>query len=258
MTAAGFAPEWLALRERADAEARAADLLGPLRESLPDSRLVIHDLGCGTGSMGRWLAGRLDRPQHWVLHDRDPRLLALAEAALATEDVTVETRRAEIAGLRATDLAGTSLVTASALLDVLTGAEVRSLAAACVEARCPALLTLTVVGRAELEPPEPLDVRFQAAFNQHQRRHLLGPDAVPTAVAAFEDLGARVLTRPSPWLLGPGPLAEEWLRGWVGAACEQEPELAAAAPGYLRRRSGDLLRILVHHADLLAIPGERA
>jgi hypothetical protein len=257
MTAAGFAPEWLALRERADAQARAADLLGPLRESLPDSSPVIHDLGCGTGSMGRWLAGRLDRPQHWVLHDRDPRLLALAEAALATEDVTVETRRAEIAGLRATDPAGTSLVTASALLDVLTGAEVRSLAAACVEARCPALLTLTVVGRVELEPPEPLDERFQAAFNQHQRRHLLGPDAVPAAVAAFEGLGARVLTSPSPWRLGPGPLAEEWLRGWVGAACEQEPELAAAAPGYLRRRSGDL-RVLVHHADLLAIPGERA
>ncbi|MEV4644444.1 methyltransferase domain-containing protein [Saccharopolyspora sp. NPDC049357] len=257
MTAAGFAPEWLALRERADAEARAAELLGPLRESLPASRLVIRDLGCGTGSMGRWLAGRLHRPQHWVLHDRDPRLLALAEAALATEDVTVETRRAELAGLRATDLAGTSLVTASALLDVLTEGEVRSLAAACVEARCPALLTLTVVGRVDFEPPEPLDARFEAAFNQHQRRHLLGPDAVPAAVAAFEDLGARVLTRPSPWRLGPGPLAEEWLRGWVGAACEQEPELAAAAPDYLRRRSGDL-RVLVHHADLLAIPGERA
>ena len=257
MTAAGFAPEWLTLRERADAEARAADLLVPLRESLPKSRLVIRDLGCGTGSMGRWLAARLGGPQHWVLHDRDPRLLELAGAAVTGDDVTVELRHGELAALRGPDLLGTSLVTASALLDVLTAAEVRALAAACVEARCPALLTLTVVGRVELDPVEPLDARFEAAFNRHQRRHLLGPDAVPVAVDAFEALGARVLTRPSPWRLGPGPLAEEWLRGWVGAACEQDPELVPEAPGYLRRRAGDL-RVVVHHADLLAMPGESA
>lgn len=253
MTAAGFAPEWLALREHADAESRAADLLGPLRAALPDSRLVIRDLGCGTGSMGRWLAGRLGRPQHWILHDRDPRLLALAEAALTGENVTAESREGEIAELRGGDLAGTSLVTASALLDVLTADEVRALATACVEAGCPALLTLTVVGRVELDPQGQLDARFETAFNQHQRRRLLGPDAVPFTVAAFESRGARVLTRPSPWRLGPGPLMEEWLRGWVGAACEQEPDLAASAPDYLRR-AGDL-RVVVHHADILAMPG---
>jgi hypothetical protein len=28
-------------------------------------RWVIHDLGCGTGAMGRWLAPVLPGPQHW-------------------------------------------------------------------------------------------------------------------------------------------------------------------------------------------------
>lgn len=254
---AGFAPEWLALREHADAEARAADLLGPLRAALARRspfrpRLVIRDLGCGTGSMRRWLADQLDQPQHWIFHDRDPRLLALAAA---TARGSVETREGEIADLRGDDLAGTSLVTGSALLDVLTAGEADALATACVEAGCPALLTLTVTGHVELDPPGPLDDRFQAAFNQHQRRHLLGPDAVGHTVAAFRDRGARVITRPSPWRLGHGRLSQEWLRGWVGAACEQDPDLTASAPGYLRR--ADDLRVVVHHADLLALPGER-
>ena len=41
---------------------------------------VIHDLGCGTGAMGRWLAPLLPGPQHWVLHDRDADLLEVAAA----------------------------------------------------------------------------------------------------------------------------------------------------------------------------------
>lgn len=55
-----YAPEWLELREGADAVARAPELLDPLRIRLANlpgrSGVVIHDLGCGTGSMGRWLA----------------------------------------------------------------------------------------------------------------------------------------------------------------------------------------------------------
>lgn len=65
-----YAPAWLALREGADAAARASRLLGPLRQHLEAaagepggaepapgrSTWVIRDLGCGTGSMGRWLA----------------------------------------------------------------------------------------------------------------------------------------------------------------------------------------------------------
>ena len=77
--------EWLDLREPADAAARDPELVESLRRRLPSAGcLVIHDLGCGTGSMGRWLAPLLPGPQHWVLHDRDEDLLDAASGLLIT------------------------------------------------------------------------------------------------------------------------------------------------------------------------------
>ncbi|MEU2711981.1 class I SAM-dependent methyltransferase [Streptomyces sp. NPDC007205] len=266
-----YAPEWLRLREGADAAARAQELLDPLRIRLanPPSRtgaLTVHDLGCGTGSMGRWLAPRLDGSQHWVLHDHDPYLLHFAavgspRSAADGSGVTVETRRGDVARLTPDALAGASLVTASALLDVLTREEVVTLADACVGAGCPALLTLSVAGRVELTPADPLDAEITEAFNTHQRRAgLLGPDAVTAACEAFEERGASVQVRPSPWRLGPeqSALTAQWLRGWVGAAVEQRPELRDRAARYLRDRlaacAAGELRVVVQHSDLLAVP----
>ncbi|MCK1819603.1 hypothetical protein MTQ10_08270 [Streptomyces sp. XM83C] len=265
-----YAPEWLELRESADAAARAADLLDPLRIRLANlpgrpGGLVVHDLGCGTGSMGRWLAPRLDGAQHWVLHDRDPYLLHFAavaspRAAADGSRVTVETRRGDVARLTPDALTGAGLVTASALLDVLTREEIDTLAAACAGAGCPALLTLSVAGRVEFGTPDPLDADLTAAFNDHQRRGgLLGPDAVNAACDAFSAHGATVHVRPSPWRLGPdcAELTAQWLRGWVAAAVEQRPELAERARKYLSARLAELatgdLHVTVHHSDLLAL-----
>ncbi|MFG2353030.1 trans-aconitate methyltransferase [Streptomyces sp. NPDC048521] len=262
-----YAPEWLQLRESADAAGRAEELLDPLRLRLPGrTGVVVHDLGCGTGSMGRWLAPRLDGAQHWILHDRDPYLLHFAAAASPRSAadgsrVTVETRRGDVARLTADALAGASLVTASALLDVLTREEVATLADACTGAGCPALLTLSVAGRVELTPADPLDAEIAEAFNAHQRRGgLLGPDAVTVTCEAFAERGATVQVSPSPWQLGPdeAALTEQWLRGWVGAAVEQRPDLRDRADRYLRDRlaacAAGELRAVVHHSDLLALP----
>ncbi len=265
-----YAPEWLRLREPADAAARAHDLLDPLRIRLADlpgraDGLVVHDLGCGTGSMGRWLAPLLDGAQHWVLHDRDPYLLHFAAAgaphtAADGSRVTVETRRGDLAHLTPDALNGAGLVTASALLDVLTTEEVGKLAAACTAAGCPALLTLSVAGRVDLTPGHPLDTEITEAFNDHQRRTgMLGPDAVTVATEAFAGHGATVRAQPSDWRLGPGEagLTAQWLRGWVGAAVEQRPELRARADRYLEERlaacAAGELRVVVHHTDLLAL-----
>ncbi|MFD7401627.1 trans-aconitate methyltransferase [Streptomyces sp. NPDC059866] len=265
-----YAPEWLELREGADAAARAPELLDPLRIRLVNlpgraDGFVVHDLGCGTGSMGRWLAPRLDGAQHWILHDRDPYLLHFAavgspRSAADGSRVTVETRRGDVARLTPDALAGASLVTASALLDVLTREEIDTLAAACTGAGCPALLTLSVVGRVDLTPGDPLDTEITEAFNAHQRRSgLLGPDAITVACEAFADHGATVRVQPSPWKLGPDEavLTAQWLRGWVGAAVEQRPELAGRAQKYLAARlaacAAGELRVVVHHSDLLAL-----
>lgn len=262
--------DWLALRETADAEARARDLAEALERALPVSgSRVIHDLGCGTGSMGRWLAPLLTGPQHWILHDRDEDLLARAVAdapgpAADGAAVTVAAMRTDLARLNTDDLEGATLITASALLDMLTGEELDRLAVVCAGAGCPILLTLSVVGRVEMAPADPLDRRVAAAFDAHQRRttqrgRLLGPDAVEVAAETFRRLGAEVIVRPSPWRLGRkhSDLIAEWFTGWVDAACEQEAELVGECEPYACRRleqahAGELA-VTVGHDDLLVL-----
>jgi hypothetical protein len=254
-TAVPVSPEWLALREPADAQARAVELVERLLPHLPTDGIEIHDLGGGSGAMARWLAPRLPGPQHWVVHDRDEDLLARAVAA-PPPSATVEARPSDIARLTRRDLSPASLITASALLDLLTADElVRVLRAG---AGRPMLLALTVVGRVALSPADPLDARIEAAFNHHQRRDgRLGPDAV---AAVREAAPGRVLARPSPWRLDAGrrDLIAAWFDGWLAAACEQEPALAAGADDYRNRRLAQVaagaLAVTVDHADLLVLP----
>jgi hypothetical protein len=261
--------DWLALREPADAAARSLELVADLRWLVAArSALVIHDLGCGTGSMARWLAPQLAGPQHWVLHDRDAELLdhAAAHAPPRTADgadVRVETRLADITRLDPDELKGADVVTASALLDMMSEAELDRFVRSCAGAGCPVLVTLSVVGRVELLPPHQLDAEIGDAFNAHQRRTtraatLLGPDAAGRAVDRFTELGLDVTVHPSPWRLGPDQsvLAAEWLAGWVAAATEQRPALVGSAAPYLRLRldqaATGTLSVTVHHEDLLA------
>jgi hypothetical protein len=263
-------PGWLDLREAADAAARAGELIAQLRDRVVAGSWLIHDLACGSGSMGRWLAPLLPGSQRWVLHDRDADLLALAAAdhpgpAADGAGVAVETRVSDVTQLAPDDFDGATLVTASALLDLLTWHELTALIHACSGAGCPALLALSVTGRVQLLPRDPLDARVAAAFDAHQRRltprgRLLGPDAVVAAVASFRRLGAEVVVRPSAWRLGAleGELAIAWLTGWIDAACEQEPALVSDTALYRRRRlreaAAGALAVTVGHADLLVLP----
>ncbi len=250
-------PEWLGVREPADAAARSDELVELLRPHLgANGPLVIHDLGGGSGSMGRWLAPWLPHPQHWVVHDRDEDLLARAVAD-PPAGVTVEARRSDITRLPPGELEGASLVVGSALLDMLTADELAGMLAACTGRLT--LLAMTVTGCVTFAPADPLDAHLGAAFNDHQRRdRRLGPDAVE---AAHDELrGADVLERPSPWRLGPGhaELMGMWFGGWVTAACEKEPALAGDAEPYRERRLAQFaageLTVIVDHADLLVLP----
>jgi SAM-dependent methyltransferase len=261
-------PSWLALREPADAAARATDLVEEIRRGLPVGRpLVIHDLACGTGATLRWLAPQLPGPQHWVNYDVDPDLLAELQdgpAVVAADGSTVTTQVQcrDVTDLDGADLEDAVLVTSSALLDLLCAEQLRRFVRGCVAARCPVLLTLTVTGVVHITPSHPVDELVAAAFNDHQRRavaggRLLGPDAAPAAVRLFADSGRDVVARPSPWQLQSTSraLASEWLRGWLASACEQDGGLAIHTEGYAERRLSDAaagrLRIVVEHTDLL-------
>lgn len=278
-----FDPGWLDAREPADHTARAAALADALRDAVTGSdgagdgaELVLRDLGSGTGSLARWLAPRLPGPQRWVLYDRDPALLALAErrtSGLTAADgspVRVRTVVADLTALRADDLAGAAAVTASALLDLLTAAEADALAGACAAAGCAVLWTLSVTGAVELDPPHPLDAAVAAAFDAHQRRvgaggQLLGPDAPGAVAAALRRHGMAVREADSPWRLTADrdpALLTEWLRGRAAAAVEQDPALAPEVDAWLTHRlaavAAGRLGALVAHRDLLATPPEVA
>ena len=257
-TAVRVSPGWLGLREPADAAARSAELADRLRRYLPAAgRLVIHDLGGGSGAMGRWLAPRLPAPQHWVVHDRDADLLELRRGSPCR-------RHRRGAALRHHAPHGGR--------SRRRGSHRRLGAARPADGRragpdAPRLHGASDAARADrrrsrhLTPADPLDAHVGAAFNAHQRRGgLLGPDAVAAAVDELRGTGAEVLVRPSPWRLDAAhaDLAAEWLGGWVAAACEQEPALAAQAGAYRDRRlaqaaSGELA-VTVDHADLLVLP----
>ena len=233
--------------------------------------MVIHDLGCGTGSMARWLAPRLSGPQRWVLHDRDAELLehAATDPPAQTADgaaVTLETRLDDITRLAPADLAGASLITASALLDMFTEEELEQFVAGCAGAACPVLVTLSVVGKVELAPAHPVRPARAGCVQRAPAAAYL--KRAPARAARCGGCGRRVpatgfevIQRPSPWRLGPrhSDLAAAWLTGWIDAACEQAPELAEAAVPYAQDRLAEVaagtVSITVHHVDLLALPG---
>ena len=261
--------DWLAVRARADDAARSSRLAEAAARLIGPGPLVVHDLGSGTGAMMRWLAPQLPGPQAWVLHDADPAILRHVDARSALDGfglpVTVRTRVEQLAELPVRAFDGASLVTASALFDVVTLDEARAVVDACVASGVPALFSLTVVGRVRLSPHDAADAEIGAAFDDHQRRvvdgrRLLGPDGAETVRSLFSAGGWRVRTERTPWRLGSdsGPLIAEWLDGWIGAAGEQRSELLPGATDYRARRDAQIargrLRVTVQHQDVLAWP----
>lgn len=259
-----FSAEWLALREPADAAARAQALLAPLRHTTAGTRRIV-DLATGTGANIRYLAPRLDGTQSWLAIDRDPRLLAAVERDTWPPHVGVETRVLDLgAGLDAGLLAGCRLVTASALLDLVSQAWIERLARACAGAGADALFALTYDGRIEWSPSDPDDALVRTLVNRHQRRNkgfgpALGPDATASAAACFRAQGYAARVEPSDWRLGAdaGALQDALIEGWRTAAAEVEPAAAGALDAWAARRRARLAagasRLVVGHADLLAV-----
>jgi hypothetical protein len=278
----GFSADWLALREPADARARAAALELGLVTALaargwgPGTPWLAVDLASGTGSNVRHLAPKLSGPQRWRLLDSDPRLLLRARersAGLRAADgspVEIETQTLDLARASlASACQGASLVTASALADLVSEAWLQDLAAACASAGAVVLLALDYDGRRECVPVEAGDAQALAAFNQHQRGDkgfgpAMGAQATDVAADALASRGFRVQVARSDWRLGPGEehLQEALLQGWAEAAIAAEPGARGAHEAWLARRQAALAagtsRLRVGHQDLLAVPPGRA
>ena len=255
---------WLALREPADTAARSLALTRAIADVLAtDTPLHILDLATGTGSNLRYLASRLPVPQRWLVVDRDPALLA--EVPKRMPDYHVETRHMELGTLDAPEIfAGRHLVTASALLDLVSDTWLRTLAGRCRASGAVVLFALTYNGQSRCSPVEPEDDTIRDLMNRHQRANdkgfgrAAGPDAVDCAERAFAAVGYHVRREPSDWVLPPDAreLQRQLIEGWAQAASEIAPEQSTMIHSWRTRRlahvEANRSRLIVGHEDLAA------
>ena len=286
----GFSAEWLALREPFDAAARAeADSVAARAAGWlgPAPRRIV-DLACGTGANLRALAPRLGRGQHWRLVDHDAALLAALPDALRAWgrrcgyqvtvrgggtlaidgpgfDATVACQALDLArGLPALALPPGALLTASALLDLVSAAWLDALVTEATRAGATLLFTLNVDGRVLWQPADPGDGPVQAAFAAHQRRDkgfgpALGAGAVPEAVARLQAAGWQVETARSDWHIDGAQspaMLQALVDGTAAAAIEQAPGQRDAVAAWRQRRSAGRADacLVVGHVDLAARP----
>jgi SAM-dependent methyltransferase len=243
---AGFTADWLALREPADHASRSLALTRAVFDALrPHAPMRILDLACGTGSNLRYLtsmtgiAATAAGGSHWLLVDHDPALLACVSA-----EAGIDTRCLDLAALDDPEIfAGRSLVTASALLDLVSPEWLRSLAARCAEAGAAVLFALNYDGRIVCSPEDPDDALVNALVNEHQKGDkgfgpAVGPDAPEIAARAFEAVGYRVQRAPSDWILSPESreLQQRLIEGWAQAAAEMAPARVRVIDGWRDRR----------------------
>jgi hypothetical protein len=256
--------------------------------ALPGNEPVkVLDLATGAGSNLRYLIASLPPRQSWVVVDQSAALLAALvdrtrtwaarrghrfEAAgegfsLTGEglDCCVEVRQHDLGSLEdAAIFEGRHLVTASALLDLVSAGWLGTLASRCRAVGARALFTITYDGRTTCEPSDSEDDLVRDLMNRHQHRDkgLGGPAAGPLAASearkAFEREGYSVEAARSDWVLGPDDfdMQRMLLDGWLQAAVEMAPGLADPLTAWHRRRIAHLdagrSHVVVGHRDLAA------
>jgi hypothetical protein len=261
-----FSAEWLASRAAADSAARSsrlAQLVAQMLSAVDPIRIL--DLASGTGANVRYLSEFFPARQEWLLVDHDRDLLDHARRLLSSSVSHAEVRQADLRIITdggAADLfSGRALVTASALLDLVSGAWLSTLATRCGENGSAVLFALTYDGRMQCTPEEPEDGRIRDLVNQHQRSDkgfgpALGPDAVGQAQHCFTRAGYSVQRERSDWILAPeaAALQRPLIQGWADAAVEIAPDEAPSIHAWRARRLAhvDALRsrLVVGHEDL--------
>jgi len=259
-----FSAGWLALREPADHRARSRRLTQAVRDHLAAGTTVsVVDLAAGTGSNLRYVASGWDRPQAWLLVDQDPDLLSRARQV---GSATVTTRVADLIDGRQMPaiLERRDLITASALLDLVSRAWLEQMIAACQRSRATVLFALTYDGRMECSPEDPGDAAVRALVNLHQQTDkgfgaALGPDAAGCAAELLEAAGYRVLRESSDWQLQPdeAELQRQLIQGWADAAAELSAGDTESIFDWRDRRLAHITanrsRLVVGHQDVAGL-----
>jgi hypothetical protein len=275
-----FDAAWLTLREPADHRARSQELLAALTRHFAEREAItVVDLGAGLGSNLRATVPALPARQHWVLIDHDAALLADACDALAAwadavrpttaglelekadKSVRVEVKNVDLAADPAAFATHTpDLVTAAALLDLVSEPWIERFAAALSEARLPLYAVLDYDGSNTWSPPHPADAKMLAAFQRHQTRDkgfgpAVGSRAHALAAARLQANGYRVERAPSTWRLGPedAALVRALAQGFADAVQETGALPRREVVKWRALRMGEGVGCIVGHEDLLAI-----
>ena len=275
-----FEADWLALREPIDHRSRAEMLLAPLCKAWRTrgwSRVL--DLGSGTGSNLRYLAPHFPAGQKWVLVDHDPdHLRTLGRVGVPSSVRSLRTVQGDLVDAGLAAMPDADLVTASALLDLVSEAWLRRVVDACADAGGGAHFALSYDGEIRWSgdgahggqgDDDPDDALVRDAVNAHQAGDkglgpALGPAAGPVAERLFRS--ARYTTRllPSPWRLGvaDAPVVRRLIAGWEAAAASLRPAEAVRIHAWAERRRAAVAEgrftLRVGHRDLLALPPERS
>lgn len=246
---------WLDLREPTDHAARDPDLLARAREyALASGNPSVVDLGSGTGSTIRAFASP---GLTWRLIDHDKALLAEAQRRSGTDTVTTAFDLRDVASI---PFDGARLVTASALIDLVSAAWIDALAERLSETGSGLYAALNYDGIMNWSPVDPGDESVTASFNRHQTGDkgfgpALGPEAAGYLAEAMRRRDFAVSTAPSAWRLGAGDasLQAELLCGIARAA---EETGCKSAPDWLDRRLEilSISRCTIGHVDVLALP----
>lgn len=250
-----FSPDWLALREPADHASRNPELLARAA-SVAGPNAVVADLGSGTGSTARAFDDPVCADWTWRFVDGDRGLLEIAK----TRHPTSQQREIDLKDIETLGLDDVNLVTASALLDLMSRDWVCQLAVKLGAVAVPFYAAINYNGIMHWSRPHEQDTAVTAAFNTHQRRDkgigpALGPDSVSETVRVFEENGFDVHIGNSPWTLGPDQTAlhRATLTG-IAEAAGEIGNAAAADWAEARRSSADRSTGYIGHVDILAMP----
>ncbi|GHC17342.1 trans-aconitate methyltransferase [Kushneria pakistanensis] len=284
-----FSASWLALREAADHRARDDQPLSEACRHWLSSRshqgtLRLLDLGCGSGNNLRYLAPRLPPRQHWCLIDQDAALLAHARGEANPHHAHIaelDCRQRDLSeldqALTEDMLAGTDIVTASALLDLVSKAWLETLIKQCASHQCAVWLAMSINGDNALIDHDDqngdaalleMDRQVQQLIRAHQQRDkgfngALGTHAPEVAATLLENAGYQVTRTSAPWQLDcreaeTALLARALVEGWRDAALEQAPHQRQVLMKWHETRQQHIARgrlgIVVGHTDLLAVP----
>jgi hypothetical protein len=261
-----FSADWLALREPHDKRARNVAVLDALANSLAGTNPIrIVDLACGTGSTLRALSPRIQATQHWRLVDNNLSLLARISAPSSSR-VSFTTTPLDLQfDLEAALDGPVDLVTASALLDLVSELWVERLTTEIAARAIPMYAALSYDGCAEISPADPHDAAIMQSLNKHQRGDkgfgpALGPDAAGKAIVRFQSLGYSVVQGPAEWGFAPPDreIQAEIFSGWASAAREVGDLPLANIVEWLTFRRDEVAAgrssLVVGHVDFFAAP----